>query len=761
MRLIKKSMYLLMLSVSFLSFNSLNANELSVFPYGTFVPPDYMNPYDNRVYCDNGNYYGEFKIGVNDLGKRVVKELKLYENSNLLFTLWGIPGDDFAVSNSGYVVVYDLPYKEGGELTIRMFDLKGNQTLERKFHGASLFGFSPSGNKYGVGSCGKFEVFSFPQMQVQTFPPTHQFAISKDDALLAIARDDGISIYSEQTLLGAIIESMTVNYVRKIEFSDDNKTIAFIGKNKLAVYNTDNFSLRFIDEVSGYLSFTDLKITGSEVYTGIHVRNEETRMSHGIIRTYSLSSKRLTLERECAQASYMSDMSSNTYDYEKDRREGRYTVPWPFEPQDKSKMVWNGYCQNVAASTGTSGAYMHQGTDLDVSTKDRCVAVEGGITKCNLTLGGDLYWRIASCTVNVAERSNGWLYAHLVKSTITKQPGDKITKGEFLATIVPWTEATLVNGAHLHFAHISDKGTVWNVSDADEWDNEKNPMTYVRPTDDTKPPTFLDAFTNAKFAFTTNDNGSPQYIKTNELKGEVDVYAHIADIASGESLWEQPAHSLFYWIRCLDNGTIVLPRKVGLIMNQHMKGYGGAGASNDYTNLVPVMYRCDNTFPAIGWSDRNRHHLQNVTNSNGDSLVTVGHKKNALNTALYNDGKYRIYIEAVDAALNSAVDSMDVSFKNGISGINQDIEETTHDFTIKQIAAHANKLQITINIPYFSKVNLNLYNTQGALLSSFLSKTLGKGTYTQSIKLQSAPGIYLLTLETNNFSSAMRFVKVK
>ena len=354
----------------------------------------------------------------------------------------------------------------------------------------------------------------------------------------------------------------------------------------------------------------------------------------------------------------MSDTSHITYNYNKERQKGQYTIPWPFEPQDKPKMIWNGYCQNVAGGTGTSGAYLHQGSDLDVSTRDRAVAVESGICKCNLTLGGDLYWRIATCTVNVAERSNGWLFAHLVKSSITKQPGDKVTKGEFIATIVPWTSASLVNGAHMHFSHISDDGIKWNVSDANEWDNERNPMTYLRPSNDTKAPVFLDAFPNMKFAFTTNDNSSPTFIKTNELKGEVDVYAHISDVV-GDSPWKQPAHSLFYWIRSLQNGAIVLERKNGQIQNQRMKGYGGAGGNNDYCNLVPVMYHCDAQFPAIGWSDRNRHHLQNITDSNGDTLVTVGHKKNALNTAKYNDGTYRIYIEAVDAALNSAVDSMD------------------------------------------------------------------------------------------------------
>ncbi len=757
MKCIPKLLWLLVLT-NFISYGATNsANSLVVFPYGTFVPKEYMRTDDNRVYSENGRYYCEFEISLNELNRREVSKMEFYENGKLLYERSAIPGDDFAVSNSGYMVVYDLQHKEGGDLTIRVFAKDGSKVLKKVLQGASLFGFSQSGNKYGVGSRGKFEVFNLPKNKVQKFPRTSQFAISKDDALIAIARDDGISVYSEKGLLGTITEKVTVNYVRKIKFSEDNSTVAFIGKRKLAVYNVNDFSKKFVDLVSGYSSYADLAIEGSNIHTGIHLRNEETKMSHGIIRTYDLAGTRAVVERECAKSSYMSKTPGETFDHEKAKKKGEYSIPWPFEPQNEPKLVWNGYLQCVGSSTGVSGAYLHQGTDLDVSTRDRCVAVEAGTCKCNLTMGGDLYWRIAVCTVNVAERSNGWLYAHLVRSTITKQPGDKVAKGEFLATIVRWSSANLVNNAHLHFSHISDVGIRWELNDNNQWDNEVNPLTYLRPSDDTKPPQILKFSNSQKFGISTNDNNSPRFITTKEISGKVDLYAHISDEV-GKSPWDQPAHSLFYSLRWLDKNRMVINRKVGCVRNGRVKGYSTGG---NYKKYVPAYYHVSRQFPGMGWSDRDRHHLQVITNSDGDTSLTLEHQRNALNTALYNDGNYRIYVEAVDAALNSSIDSMDVVFNNGINGIKINGTKTITDFVVNSIIPMANTFQVSYSVPFASKIQLTLYDATGAKLSTLVSEGVSKGKHTVTVNKMISQGMYFIKLQANAFTLNKKFVVLK
>ena len=60
-----------------------------------------------------------------------------------------------------------------------------------------------------------------------------------------------------------------------------------------------------------------------------------------------------------------------------------------------------------------------------------------------------------------------------------------------------------------------------------------------------------------------------------------------------------------------------------------------------------------------------RNFYHNLTNNNGDSVVTLSEKALAFDTDNYEDGDYRIIIEVYDEMGNSDIDSMDVKFKNG------------------------------------------------------------------------------------------------
>lgn len=62
-----------------------------------------------------------------------------------------VSGTDMAISNSGYMILFQLKYKEGGDLTINFIGKSGEKLFTKIYKTAGLFGFSPTGDKYGVG----------------------------------------------------------------------------------------------------------------------------------------------------------------------------------------------------------------------------------------------------------------------------------------------------------------------------------------------------------------------------------------------------------------------------------------------------------------------------------------------------------------------------------------------------------------------------------------------------------------------------------
>ncbi len=735
--------------------------ELSVLPHGVFKPTMYQKVYRDRVYSQNGQFRCQFSERLGKNSRREITNLKFYNNDRLVFTLPTVPGPDISISNSGYIIISVLQYKEGGDLTSWFYSPKGKFLYRKVFKKASLFGFSPAGKKYGIGFPDRFEVITLENGNVETYPPTNQFAISNDENCVAIAKKNGIAVYRNEKLIGSIKEDIFYNYIYKITFSPDDKNVAFIGRRKLVVCDVEKCTKHFVDKVSGYKSFMDVQMNNTTIWVGIHEKNTRTKMSHGLIRTYNLQKRCVTSEKECSKEKYLLDTSKIRYNYNTDG--SRYEIPWPFDPPDEPQYHWNSYCQPVSSYTGVSGAYMHQGLDMDVYENQECFAVEAGICKCYQTMNNSAkHWRTAVCTVNVSEASNGWLYAHLNQSSITVRPGQDVEKYQKLGTIVPWS-SSLVKGSHLHFSHIRDVGMEWSVNDGNEWDNVCNPETYLRPIADDSPPTILKAFSYSKLGFGTNDNSTVTWLKPDELEGEIDIYVHISDVI-GQSPWTQPAYSIYYWIRFVETNKIVKDRTLGFVRNQYMRKYNSKPYT-DYVLLLPVMYRLDQSFPAIGWFDRDRHHLHNITNSGGDSTIQLNDKDNALNTALYGDGDYWICVEAADMKGNKTLDSVKVTFNNGITGSHSGGNKVVTDFTlhVPQFKKSLSTADISFEVPITSFISIKVFNAAGEELKTLVSKKFSPGSYVSRWEgLHSTPpGLYIIKMNAQNFTIGKKCMFVK
>ena len=109
----------------------------------------------------------------------------------------------------------------------------------------------------------------------------------------------------------------------------------------------------------------------------------------------------------------------------------------------------------------------------------------------------------------------------------------------------------------------------------------------------------------------------------------------------------------------------MFPRTLGHILNHEYDSYN----SGYYEPYAVTIYKRDSLLVPSPWMDIDRNYYHVLTNSNGDSLIDPSEKELAFSTSNYLDGSYRIFVEVFDAYGNSDLDSMDVRFRNNITGL--------------------------------------------------------------------------------------------
>jgi hypothetical protein len=305
-------------------------------------------------------------------------------------------------------------------------------------------------------------------------------------------------------------------------------------------------------------------------------------------------------------------------------------------------------------SYGTSDwSYLHQGLDMITPIDEPTYAVQSGIVKCVLTLGGASYWRVAISPQQNSGWSSGWLYAHLVESSIQVDVGDTVDIYDYIGDIIYWSD----DWGHIHFVEIADSGQVWQYVD-NQWGINFNPLLALTSDEDIFPPIFDDVFPNEKFAFSPNET-LDQYQNSDSLNGDIDIIVKIRDY-SGNSEWQLPAYELYYWIVSNVTGDTILPRTLAQILNHSYDFYG----SDLYEPYALLLYKRDSLLVPSSWMDTVRNYYHILTNNNGDSLAVLSESQLSFHTGDYLNGFYRIYVEANDAYENSTLDSMDVIFQN-------------------------------------------------------------------------------------------------
>ncbi|MCS7250635.1 MAG: M23 family metallopeptidase [candidate division WOR-3 bacterium] len=485
--------------------------------------------------------------------------------------------------------------------------------------------------------------------------------VSKTGKYLLVYDDKEIRIYKNFLIFFKV--NLKEKALRKAIFSEDEKYLALLYKNSFSFFDLNNKNLLWEKEFSlplilgrifdtsiilisekreellfetyqfdyqGNLinKFSDYYEKEDEIILGVEIKDEKI-FGKSYNKKYLLNSfnKR---ERKILYKNFLSD-----------------TIPWPLPPTDSLQPLGNnwGEYQNYGSS-----AYFHPGIDIITPNRQGVAvyAIKDGWVKAWLTLGGNLYWRlaIADSSLQYADSCEGFLYAHIDSSRYHKQVGDYVQRGELIGYLVPWP----VNGFdHIHFAKIKDAGNIWPRAD---WVFVFNPLILLRPNLDTIPPIFEYARLNHYFAFCLNNTSN--YLNPDSLYGDVDIIAKIFDkfsASTGNNVWDRLIPLKIEYEIIGEYET--LPRTLSFSFSSRLP--------ND--QLISVVYKQDNICRTRG--DYNyRDYYFIITNTDGDSIIESSDANYSWQTRNFPNGRYLVKVYAYDASNNCSVCSMYVRIRN-------------------------------------------------------------------------------------------------
>jgi len=739
LRFLGKPVLGLIVLILFVKNQPVQAREGAVSFNGVFLSMP-SNP-DYSVWSGNQRYGAQYDVTAVTDEIRILENLRLYEHGRLICTMKIVPGSDLMISNSGVMVFMDHARHDRGELTLHFVDRRGRLLLSDTFHGACLFGFSVSGNRFGVGDRSGFHVL-YPETGARLLlPKADRFDFDAGGDAVVLTRESTLSVYRNGRLTGSI--KLDSQFIRRVRWSKDGKRIGVIDKHGFTIYDGESFETKGELALSEPLSFRDLRAAESGWEAGVHERTET--VSQGFV--YRFDSSGFLLEQIHGARR---DLPSVRRPDGKSLKKGEEdALPWMFQPFDQMPTVWNYYEQHMGAGTYT---YLHQGLDLIVPENEPTYAVEDGFVKCVLTLGGEKYWRLAVSPIQTVGVSDGWLYAHLVEGSIQVDVGDAVSRYDYLGDIVQWYQ----DWGHIHFVNIRDHGLIWRYDDG-EWGINFNPLLVMAPDSDFTAPVFSSVRPGRKMLFTNNMNWS--YLDPDSLWGDVDLIVKLHDYV-GDSPWQQPAYETYYWVRSLPDRALIFPRTTGHRLNHAYPFY----ASSWYTPYARILYREDDNLRASSWMSLNRNYYHILTHDDGDTCLTLQEEDRAFATADYPDGPYRFYVEARDEWGNSSTDSMDVVFRNGITSVQADNTGMEPVFRLEQNVP--NPFNAETRMDYYlsrpARVRIGLYDMTGRRVALLDEGLRPAGTHRVRYRGDHLPsGVYVCRFESGTRVEVRKWILMR
>lgn len=578
---------------------------------------------------------------------------------------------------------------------------------------------------------------------------------------------------------GNLLKTMHFSRTYGIQLSQNKKYVIFFDSKNLVTVNTENFTTcyypkssvfnvdekgipLFYDEYSGIVHWGEKSISVSEqplrilIHCGtpfIFSRHSIFKVEESsILKSYSLSGtffnavsfeeSLLFVEKLTEKDQFvftLRQLESEKHVCEKDRViYPRSAARYIHEPIQSPLKYGQEYAHPIGNSYGEiqhyGGApYLHPGVDFMGQANEQVFAVADGVVKAVLTTGGEYNHRIAIAVENTAEETHGYLYAHLIESSIPFSVGDLVSAGDVVGELIfwPWYSFT-----HVHFARIKSQGAVWNGA----WWTTNDPLTDVIGNIDTQPPVFENTLDNSLFAF-RNESGN--YLDPMQLEGDIRIICKVHDIAN--TYWKIDVFSLAFKIYPSSNPNEPVVDMVSYNYDFPLDTY----FSSDYEGMIlETIYSRDETCYSIGNYDI-RQYYQIVTSTSGDEEIHEGDKDILLDTRTIPNGTYILSVTAKDAAMNEAVASMTIGINNTGVGLGE-----------------ANKISVFNIYPSLATEHINVVGLAGSyyvvcdiwgrIMLQFSTKSNHEVVGVSNL----CKGTYIIFEEKNNRSFGKRFIKL-
>ncbi|MDP8226047.1 MAG: hypothetical protein P9L89_00170 [Candidatus Celaenobacter polaris] len=353
-----------------------------------------------------------------------------------------------------------------------------------------------------------------------------------------------------------------------------------------------------------------------------------------------------------------------------------------------------------------SSPYLHPGVDFLGDDFENVYAVKPGYIKAVLTTGGSAYWRIGISNENTSAESEGYLYAHLNQTSIPYTVGDSVQVGDLLGTLYPWG---YYDFTHIHFGRITCSGSTWNGN----WWTTDNPLVDVINISDTTPPYFENAYGSNLFAFRTE---SGTYLNPTSLMGEIDIIAKCHDIAN--STWKIDVWDLRFKLHPANDPDSTIYERFSFAYDMPLDTY----ISGTFDEMVLyTLYSRDATCYSIGnYTDRDYYHI--ITNSDGDSVITMFDQYENLDTSQFPDGHYILEVIARDCSMNETSASMTITFDNVSAdepGIHENLVQTVYPNPFNP-DIHGTACISLFSTYITTNTQIHIYNTKGQHIKTLL-----------------------------------------
>jgi hypothetical protein len=311
---------------------------------------------------------------------------------------------------------------------------------------------------------------------------------------------------------------------------------------------------------------------------------------------------------------------------------------WPLGPGNVPQRCGNN-CYNFQNYGGSS--YYHDGLDCLGSGGDPCYAVDGGYVSL-ISVSEPYYTGII---INYTTgQDKGWLYWHITHSTIPFVEGDSVSVDDYIGNIATWSTSDF---HHVHFTRSYYPGV------SDWYDAIDNAIEFMEPGTDEQPPVFKEAETGQLFSFC--ENNSAVRVDPNEVKGQVDIIAHVGDKIV-ETYWEVVPYDIEWWV----DGT------GGSVPATKFVTFTGACPAD--VTATTVCYKRDGIWYTEG-NYNSREYYFVVSNTDGDGVIEFGDEGNCFDSTTLPDGEYTLFVQAKDYYGNTTVESMPFTIYNEGSDI--------------------------------------------------------------------------------------------